>query len=438
MKDGRVRKSLLVSFWDGVFASVQFGFTDNYATPFALFLGAGNFQIGILNLVRNLFVSIAQLKSADITLAFKSRKKAIVFFVFLAALFWLPTFALPTMFRGQSIALFILLFGITAVLNNIAAPAWGSLMTEYIPFGSRGKYFGWRGMMLGTVNLVSSVLAGLILYLLTNNIYFGFLAIFAGAFVSRIVSCYFISKMYEPKIWVRREDYFSFVDFLIRLPKSNFAKFSLFISFFMFSTNIAAPFFAVYMLRDLHFNYLVFTVLTNAAVATSFLTMRYWGRLTDKYGNIKILKFTSILVPFVPVMWLISGDQTYLFFLQLFAGFTWAGFNLSSVNFVYDAATPAKRERCISYFNFMNGFGVGIGAVLGGAMAQILPAVCGYQLLTLFLVSGILRLIVSLIFIPFIREVREVKNVPARELLLDMTGTAIVNIFGKGLVRFKK
>ncbi len=107
--------------------------------------------------------------------------------------------------------------------------------------------------------------------------------------------------------------------------------------------------------------------------------------------------------------------------IQIFSGFFWAGFNISVSNFIYDAVTPAKRSRCIAYFNVVNGTSIFLGAVLGGKLALILPAFNGYKLLTLFLVSGILRIIpAGLSFI--IKEVRPVHKMRNREIFYYITG----------------
>ena len=68
-------KSLYYSFLDGIFASIMMGFTVNYIVPFALILGAKNFQIGLLNALSQFFGSIVHLKVADIVEYTKSRLK---------------------------------------------------------------------------------------------------------------------------------------------------------------------------------------------------------------------------------------------------------------------------------------------------------------------------------------------------------------------------
>jgi MFS family permease len=93
--------------------------------------------------------------------------------------------------------------------------------------------------------------------------------------------------------------------------------------------------------------------------------------------------------------------------VEVFAGLSWAGFNLSSSNFIFDAVKPENRVRCIAYYKFFEGLAIVIGAALGGALVEHLPKwVFVSSILFAFLVSGILRLAVSLMMLPTLKEAR--------------------------------
>jgi MFS family permease len=100
----------------------------------------------------------------------------------------------------------------------------------------------------------------------------------------------------------------------------------------------------------------------------------------------------------------------------------WAGFNLCSVNYLYDATGTENRTRYLAYFNCGNGLAAGLGALLGGYLITHMPALRGYQILSIFLISGVLRGVAAIIFLPGLREVRRVSTVPAAELFHILTG----------------
>jgi MFS family permease len=135
-----------------------------------------------------------------------------------------------------------------------------------------------------------------------------------------------------------------------------------------------------------------------------------------------------MFVCIVPLLWLLSGDVLYLILVQVFSGLAWAGFNLSTANFMYDNVKPGNRTRVFSYHNVLNGTLVFGGAVLGGLLSKVLtsPWVFYSSLQILFLISGVLRAVMSLIFLPLIREVRGVEQITDRDFFLRYSGTGPV------------
>jgi uncharacterized membrane protein YfcA len=70
----------------------------------------------------------------------------------------------------------------------------------------------------------------------------------------------------------------------------------------------------------------------------------------------------------------------------------------------------------------VNGVGVFIGAAIGGIIISRLPPIYGYGFFTLILISGGLRLLVRMIFMPMIKEVKNVEGISNMELFFRSTG----------------
>ncbi|MFA5839884.1 MAG: MFS transporter [Candidatus Margulisiibacteriota bacterium] len=434
----KIKKSLIASFWDGFYASIQFGILDNFATPFLLYLGGNNLAVGILNFIRNALVSIIQGKTADISVLLHSRKKLVVVCVFLAAALILPTFLLPLLFGSSKTYVFIVLFALTSSINMFATPAWMSIMSQYIPSHKRGHYFGWRSMVLGVVYTLSILIAGLVLYYFGPiSLLWAFMLLALIASIARFLSFYFLTRMYEPRMIGHTTDYFSLWAFIRKFPRSNFARYCVFAAFFLSGIFLAAPFIPVYFLQEMKFNYFEFTLLTGAAAFMTMITQEYWGRFSDRYGNIKILKLTCALMATVPIMLVFAHSFYVLILVQILAGFIWAGFNITSTNFIYDVAVPAKRERCVSYYNFLTGMGIGVGALLGGILFKYLPPI-GTQYYTLFIVSAALRLFGAILINYFVKEVRSVEPVRVKTLLFELSGIRYIGLISKKYLGKKK
>ncbi|MBI5415262.1 MAG: MFS transporter [Candidatus Omnitrophica bacterium] len=414
------KKSLDISLYKGAFGVLTTGFTQEFFTPFILFLGATARHVGILNGAINLFSSIIQLFSAEIAEKFKSRKKMVSVFI-IVQLAALSVIVALTIAGRMHYWIFITLAVAFVAAGTFFQPAWASFLCDLVGESRRGEYFGWRSRNLGLLGVAGMITGGLILHHMEQkNLLYGFCLLFGLGLFARSLSFLSLQRMQEPPLTYNKEDVFSFLQFFLRLKKSNFAKFVIFVALMNFSVNLAAPYFAVLMLKDLKFNYLVYSMVTMVAPLALYLNIPRWGQHADKVGNLKVIKLTSRLLGLIPLFWIVNQSLFYLVGVEMFAGFLWAGFNLSSANFIYDAASPQKRTRCIAYFNVVNGSALACGALLGGWLVRYLPPLSGYKILSLFFISACLRLGVSWFLPQILKEVRNVDHVKSVDLFFSM------------------
>ncbi|HXV84944.1 MAG TPA: MFS transporter [Candidatus Binatia bacterium] len=418
-----VRESLRSSFKDGIVAAFMAGITDHYATPLALFLGATVQQVGLITAVPNLLASLSQFFAVRVIYWVGGRLKLLVRLVFSqASLIFLMAF-LPWLEIPHRAELVLLLLILAAVCGGLAGPAWGSLMSDYIPPSKRGRYFGWRNRTVGAVTIVSVITSGLILNSFQNVSYgAGFFIVFFLAAGARYASAYFIKQMDEPPHRRDPASDFTFFMFVARFRESNFLKFVIFTACLTFATYLSAPFFAVFMLRDLQLSYLTYMALQVCSAFASLVALPLWGRHADLVGNVRVLRLSSFLAALIPALWLWSHDPAYLMLIQLLGGFAWSGVALSAGNFIYDAVTPQKRVRCIAYFNVINGVALFLGSFLGGFLASRLPPLFGYSLLSLFAVSCACRVFFYLLLSRSFREVRPAHEVSIHQLFFSVVG----------------
>lgn len=387
---------------------------SDYLTPFALALKANNAQIGFLSSIPSLIAPIAQIWGSKM-MESSSRKKIIFRFVFLQALMWLPIFVLAllawrNLFPNALPTLLIVLYTLMAVFGAIAGPPWFSLMGDIVPENIRGRYFGKRNKITGSVYLIATFVAGFFLdYTKTHGIVLaGFAAIFLVSAIARSFSAGMFTRHYDPPFKLQKGYYFSFWQFVKKAPQTNFGKFTIMMTLLYFAVGIPAPFFAVYSLQNLHFSYITYMlVLILAQSIFTLLFMPIAGRFADKYGSRELLKIGMILIPIVPFLWLLSKSPIYIAFVpQLFAGVGWAAISLSSTNFIYDSVSVSKRGLCVAYFNILTGASTFIGTSIGGLMAQYLHISFMNVLLFIFVISGIIRILVSVVMMPRVKETK--------------------------------
>ncbi len=414
----KVRKSLKLSVMDGAVYSAMVGLTQNYITPFALALKATSEQIGLLSSIPQFTIALSQLAAPVLVEKTGSRKRMILPIVFVHSANWLLVFLLPYFFRNSGVWWLIGLYTVSTVADAIVLPAWGSMMADLVHEDVRGRYFSFRNRIMTFTMLVFSLGAGFLLQLFTHNVFVGFAIIFGSATLFRSFSLYFLSRMYEPPLAQRKPNDATLFRMLTNLWSTNIGRFTIFIGLTLFAVLVSGPFFSVYMLRDLKLDYVTYTLIVSSTTIGSIISLRFWGRRADWAGNLRIIRLTAWLLPVIPFLWLVSVNPWYLIAANMFGGFAWSGFNLSTSNFVYDNSDPASRTRQLAVFNCIASVSASLGALASGYIAPHLPALMGYQLRTLFVVSGVLNAIIVFLMLRYISEVRHVSQIGAFSLLI--------------------
>ena len=426
--DPVINRSLKHSVRDGAAYAVMSGSGETYFSAFAVFLKASTAQIGFLASVPPLLASFAQLLSAWLGHIYGKRKIIILIGASLQALIWIPIALLPFFPTDYSVETFIACVILYYAFSNLTAPQWSSLMGELVTEKKRGRFFARRTRISSMMSFCSLVSAGLLLHYFDHNMAtkMGYLIVFSVAFISRLISIYHLARMYDPPGHVAAIEVPVEKLTWKQLKKSQFVGFSSYFALIQFCVATASPFFSIYLLRDLGFTYIEFMSCTASTVLMQFLTLSRWGRISDIFGNRVILSLCGSLIPFVPLLWLFSTNFYYLLVVQAFGGAIWAGFSLSATNFLYDLIPQNKRATYMATHNVLASIGIFFGALLGGYLGTVMPekySVMGYeinlvsQLYNIFILSFGLRLIVSLLLIPRLKEIRRVKPVTVRRLV---------------------
>ena len=431
-KDPLIDRSLRHSIRDGVAYSVMSGAGETYFSAFALFFKASTAQIGLLASLPLLVSSAAQFFSAWLSHRTPSRKRVILSGAVVQALIWLPLITLPILFPNWAVPMLIACIIVYHASGNFVVPYWSSLMSDLVPERRRDRYFARRTRRTSITAFVALITGGVILHLFkqADLALYGFISIFCIAAVGRCVSIYHLGKLHEPESHAAVLEIAFSGHWWQQLKDSGFLRFSIFFTFMQAAVAVASPFFAVYMLRDLHFSYVQFMSTSAASVLMQFLALNYWGRLSDVFGNRLILSITGFLIPVIPVLWLFSINFWYLVTIQLLSGLVWAGFNLSAGNFMYDLIPAPKRATYLAMHNILTNIGIFAGAMLGGYLGVVLPSSVniadnqlhwGSVLLGVFLLSAVARFMVAITFIPRIKEVRSVRPMTVSKLVFRAT-----------------
>jgi MFS family permease len=346
--------SINYSVKDGLFASIKSGLTSSFVMPFAIALNATTGMLALLSSVPSLVSSFLQLFSQDSLRFFKTRSRLIFLTAFIQSLMWLPLLFIPLFIHDNApLAFTLILVFVTleATIGAFQGPIYNSILGDIIDEDRRGEFFGKRNRMVNFMGFVSTLAAGVVLTFFKdfdNNgtahyVFFGFGILFFFAFISRLISSFYKRKIYDPPYAPQKND-ITFWKFMKNMTHDNYGIFVMYVFLFQMAVNISAPFFALYLLRDMQFSYLYFTLICGVSILTSFVAMGYWGKIIDRRGSKFVLKLAGFFVPFSPFLLMlaifIKNPVTLFIYIlceEAFSGAIWAGFNLSTSSFLFDA-----------------------------------------------------------------------------------------------------
>ena len=357
---------------------------------------------------------------------FLSLKQIMAVTFVMNALPWTLIAAFPWLGRHQDWVFLVISF-VSTLGNSICGVAWSASMSEIVPLGIRGKFFGTRNLMFGFWTLVVVMAAGKLVDHYGNSMtVFG--AIFSAAAGARMIGLYFLLRMkFPPSVTELRRQASPLSTFTAVFRDLNFVRLLLFTGLFGFCLYLGWPFYSVYVLKELPLTVGDLTILTTLSTFGGLVSLKTWGHLSDRFGN-KPIMLTSALVWLLvaAVSWLFSGPRHYghLYANYFITGFMMAGFQqLGQFNLMIKMVPPENKAHYISvYFSFTNML-VAAGPLLGGVILHSLPADAGNlfgQPLTRYHVLIVGSLALCLLSLHLLQTVREPAERPVKELVQVM------------------
>ena len=433
------------SIYDGIFANMFATLTGGmFLTGFALYLGMNEFMIGLLASMP-FIVTLFQLPAASAVLRTGKRKVIAYWAAALARIIWIPIVLvtlLPFLAPSIKSAIILGLAFLSYALISASYVSWLSWMSDLVPEDIRGSFFGTRNMVCGAAGMVVLVVFGKLLDHLNGQSWSGLPLGFGITFFSAVMlgmcSLYFLNRISEPHQSEHPERYVSFRDGL-RLPftEPNFKRFLLFTFLWSFSVYFASPFFTLYFLRDLRFNYGFVAVLGMVSAFADLLGMKAWGRISDRVKNKAVIQFAGWVAIFLPLAWVLAGPQGIVLpvILHVVGGGFWAGITLCMNNLLLNISPQENRPLFFSAFGIAGGIGAATAPILAGLL---LKSISGLDLhlfswnlfpvYVIFIISTLLRLL-SFRFFKDVHEPEELTVGQMVRILRSVRGLNMANGF---------
>lgn len=408
-----LRKTLRCSQVEAVASSTMTATGDNFFNAFAVYLQASIVQMGWLTAFPQFFGACFQMLSVWLG-AYVQRRLLIVIFAILQAVVVAGMAVLALFHPEWGMPALIVLAIFYHASANVIQPQWRAWMGSLVPRRRRGVFFAARTRLTMATALVVFLAGGTMLSVseASGKAWLGFLLLFGCASMGRLISAWLLWEMHDPDPHPSTVQSRQFADTmrqtLLSLKDKTFRNYSLFVAGMQGMVAISAPFFAVYMLSELKFSYLQYSLCSISSIATQFVTLKFWGRMSDRFGNRLVMVITSCILPTLPLWWLVSPNFYYLLWVQALSGFAWSGFSLSTANYLYDIRP--HRTNFAGYAAVQSAIGATLvfaGALFGGYLAEAAPDIrahlpfeLGSAIFVVFICSALLRSLVTLWFIP--------------------------------------
>ncbi len=394
----------------GVFSNVL---AENYIIPFSLSINSSPFQVGLLVSVGNLISPLGQM-IGSLQIEKRARKSVLIRGIIGQASMWslfimIALFFQLNMFNQLLSWMLMIVYLVFMLFSGVMTPPWFSFMGDVVPETIRGRYFAKRNLITQLIAIIGTIsLSFLLDFLDINNVIFlGFIIIFIFGLSTRLISLFLFNSHYYPPYKFETKDHVKTSQFLKELSKSNFGKFTLLVSLLTFGQWIAKPFYSVYMLNTLKFDYPIFVLINLASTLIGLFFFPLIGRYSDKFGNVNLLRIGALIIPFISFLWIIFNTPLQIILgIQVLSGIGWTSFNLAASNFIYDNIPSKKRGKYIALYNLLIGIAITLGGLLGSTIVTYVDIVGINAYYLVFFISGIVRIIAVVSLIPKIKEVR--------------------------------
>jgi MFS family permease len=404
-----LRRDLLVSTVDAMAFSVMVGCGETYFSAFALALGLGPVAAGMVASMPILVGAVLQLAAPLAVARIGSNRRWVVVCTLVQACCFIPM--VWWAIRGHA-GLWELLVAASLYWSAgmASVPAWTAWMATLVPDQLRTPYFANRNRLGQFAVFLGFVVSGLVLQWgeAREALLAAFAAMFGVAGVARLVSTACLCVCREPRppgadatatpaaVPLRQR----VVGALRGMAGRRSGPIVAYLCCFVFGTQMAAPYFTPYMLRELGFSYHAFMLVFGTSFLSKALLLPAIGRLASRVGPLRLIWMASLAIVPLALLWLPSRNVAYLCGVQVLAGACWAAYELAVMLIFFQEVDADERTGVVTVYNL----GVAVATVAGAATGGLILRSLGetwHAYATVFAVSCLARLAVT----PILRRV---------------------------------
>lgn len=394
----QARKGMIIFWIYGFLIAASSAFVDTYTTLYALALGATNVQIGALSSSASFLGMLAPIPGAQWAERWGNRKAVVLIAFGIRRLTLLGAMLLPLILPGQAaIYAVIVCFALRTGLMNLGNPAWVSLSGDIVPQKLRGRYFASRKTVMALASMLFVPLAGQVIE--WGGGLRGYRWTFAISIVLGAIALAHYAYIPEPAQPSSRQKRAKRNTFWRSLTENRtFLFYMLIAMIWNFSLQLGGPFFSVYQVQVLNSSPGIIGLLSMASALSRLIGQQFWGRVVDRRGSRWTLTLCTLIIPFLPFLWIPMTKPWHVIFVTVPSGFLWAGHELANFNLLLALpGEPQRTTRAAANYATLVGLANIAGPILGGRIIEA----TNYH--WDFILSGMGRLLAGILFMLLLR-----------------------------------
>ncbi len=359
-----VRKSALMSLWDGMSFSVMTGLITPYWGLFALRLGGDNAVVAWVTAIPALVTALFQLPAARMVARHPRRLPVLIGYAWVYRLSFLLLAVLPFV-PGPRPIIYVVLLSLMNLPNTICSLAWTTLMAEIFPARLRARVFGDRNTLATLTTVAATVAGGAVVATVRFPASMTVLALSSLAAV--LVSLNFLRHLEEPPDTHPPGSSPASLTSLVSLVRGDpgFSRFLVGSSLLQIGLNLPAAVFVILFIRLAHLDGYWLGVFSGVSGLGVFLTSRLWGRFESRHSpTVSLALGVAGLALLLPV-YAYTRQPLVFALLSALGGLFTAGVNLGYFNGLLAQAPPGRRIDAIALFNLVTGVMTFVAPLVG-------------------------------------------------------------------------
>jgi MFS family permease len=379
--DSEQRHTLRLILYDAIASEAMGTLTTGvFLAGFAVALGADNLAIGVLAAVP-FFVQLLQIPAALVVEHLRTRRDICVWAAGIGRIFLLGAAAASLLASDAAVTTLIVSLAIYQGMAAIGGCAWNSWMRDLVPSSQFGRFFGRRTMATTAVSIALALIGGILIDAWKTTVpgheVAGYSILFTLSALIGFLGVYLLRITPDRPMAPAERSTAPVALLLAPLRDANFRRLLVFLSSWNFAVNLAAPFFAIYMIKTLDFSMTAILGLTITSQLSNLLALGLWGTLIDRFSNKAVLGIAAPLFLLCMLAWTLTGlpwVRPMLFYfligVHILMGLSTAGVGLASGNIAMKLSPAGQATAWLAANSVITASCAAVAPILGGLFAD--------------------------------------------------------------------